>query len=220
MMIFILIPFLCADSQEMMPIKMSALKDLKEIPHRGCLNLYSLEQLQSAIRDGDDKGLQLVLTDITKLLDGTTIDPGNIYGDAYVGPYPFEAEENEYSYKRFRAPSSIENGNATLRVGYLLGEAHNSEDWTDHGTVAVRLRLYLEQEGKDRFLGDYDTFTSFRKEGDKFIKSTSIIEGPFVNLIQSDNPGKMVISFRTDRPVKGTVILNNGEKFADEKFSD
>lgn len=217
LLIFTLISFSFAEGHKMMPIKMSALKDLEEIPTRGCLNLYSLDQLQSAVRDGDENGLLLILTDISTLLDGTNIDPVKIYGTAYVGPYPFEADENEYSYKRFRAPSSIKNGKATLRVGYLLGEAHNSEDWTDHGTVAVRLRLFLEQEGKDRFLGDYDTFTSFKKENDRYIKSTSIIEGPFVNLIQSDNPGKMVISFRTDRPVKGTVILNNGEKFADEK---
>ena len=68
---------------------------------------------------------------------GTRIDPRDIYGKAYAGPYPFEAEESDYAYKRFRIRAKIEEGKGELRLGYLLRSRSNSEEWVDQGRVRL-----------------------------------------------------------------------------------
>ncbi|MBW2134255.1 MAG: hypothetical protein JRG72_03335 [Deltaproteobacteria bacterium] len=84
-----------------LPVKDPAAAGLKEKPHPVC-NLFTVEQLYAAIKDGDEQGLAFDLTGITTLLDGTGIDPTKIYGSIYVGPYPFEGRRTDYEVKRFR----------------------------------------------------------------------------------------------------------------------
>ena len=200
-----------------LPVNSAALEKLPESRFRGCKNLYSIPQIHSCIKDGDDKGLVLDLTSITTLLDGTEIDPAQIYGTSYIGPYPFEAIENRYTYKRYRRWDKISGGKGLINVGYLLTPAHNSEDWGGRGQVALRLDLFLEKPGKDRPLGLYDTFLRFNKVKQGFSKLPSITEGPFVNLVHSGNPSQILISLVTDREIKITVQLNTGKKFTDPK---
>lgn len=148
-------------------------------------------------------------TGLITLLDGSTVDPENIYGTVFVGPYPFESEETDLNYKRFRERDSIEAGQATIETTNLTEGDHNSEGWTNQGTVAVRMTLFEEKEGQDRTLGDnvstYDTYTAFRIEGDTTRKLTSSIEPPAVNMIRSEDPTSAVISFETANPAPAAV---------------
>ncbi len=178
-------------------------------------NLIDIESLYAAVKDGDGQGLLLDLSGITSLLDGTRVDPGKIYGTIYVGPYPMEARQTDYDMRRWRRQSAIEHGKGHLDLAYLLKAPHNSEGWTDSGVVALRVSLALATPGPDRQLGVYDTLVRFRKTGNVFTKQPTIIEGPRVNLVRSDDYGRLVIAFTTGEAVAGKVRLSDGREFAD-----
>jgi|GEM_PF-398616 hypothetical protein len=171
-------------------------------------NLLTVEQVNSAIVDGGEDGLALDLTGITTLLDGTEIDPTKIYGSVYTGVFPFESEETEWNYKRFRREGEVEAGEGLINTTYLVdGDRANSEGWDNEGTIAVRVTLYLEQDGPDLSIGTYDTYSAFRWEGDETIKLASFTEPPSVNLITSDDPSTMVIAFNTAEAEVATVEI-------------
>lgn len=182
---------------------------------RGIRNLFAIEQLYQSIKGGFPGGLKVDLNQYTKLLDGRSIDPKDIYGKIYFGPYPFEAKEVDYVYKRFRGVNRIEMGKATafLDLDYLLSYSGNSEDWTDVGQLAVRFDLMLKSPGIDLPLGIYDTFVRFRMDEGKYFKLPTIIEGPMINMVRSDAPGEVVISFKTGEPVQSAVVIENGKRF-------
>ena len=198
-----------------LPVRNPAIEKYPELPFYGVRNMLSIETILSCIKNDSLDGLLFDMNDITTLLDGSTIDPQKVYGSIEVGPYPFESKEVHYTYHRFRAFSRIKNGKGILRIGYLMRPSHNSEDWINNGHVVVRINLYLETEAIDRKLGIYDTYVSFEKEGNIYKRVPSIIEGPFVNLLMSDEPGSIVISFRTDEDVKAQVVLNDNKPFSD-----
>ncbi|MDY6821675.1 MAG: hypothetical protein SVN78_08655, partial [Deferribacterota bacterium] len=183
----------------------------------GVRNLYSIEDLNNAVKEGDDEGFIFDLTNKTKLNDGSEINPRNIFGRIYVGPYPFEKDEVDYTYKRFRSESNIENGVGKIDIDYLMSGDHNSEGWGDRGSVMVRVKLSLEESGKDRDLGMYDFILNFKKNG-TFVKEPSIIEGPFVSNMSSSSDGEFVISFKTSVPCKARVFFN--DTLADEDSTD
>ncbi len=170
-------------------------------------NLFSIEQLVDSVKDGNSIGLLFDLTWINKTLGNKTIDTSKIYGDIYAGPYPFEKTETEYSYKRFRSRSKVKSGKGYVNISYMLMNVVNSEGWTDRGTVTAKFVLFLEKEGEDESLGNYEVRLDFKKEGKRFIKVTSLIEGPFIHLVHSDNTSEVVISFKTSDPVKGEVFV-------------
>ena len=191
----------------------------KEIAHFSIDCLLTVDDLQHAVKNGDANGLRLDLNGIRTLLDGTVIKPGDTFsGDIYMGPYPFEAREVSYTYKRFRTEVSIINGKAVLPVGYFLSGIRNSEDWKTQGRLVLRFKLYLQTEDTLRFLGLYDTFIGFKRvEGPdgslKYVKQTAVIEGPMVNLVMSDDPTTMAISFKTSEKTAAKVVLNDGRSF-------
>ena len=196
-----------------LPVDRDSLENgFEEIPCFGIRNLLSLDQIRSVIRSGKE-GLSVDLSGVRSLLDGSHVEPSRIYGTAYAGPYPFEAEESDFAYKRFRLEAKIRNGRAVLPVGRLLTGKTNSEDWTDEGQLAVRLDLALEDPGRDRPLGAYDTFVFFRRTGDEFERLPSIVEGPLVNMIRSDDPSSCVISLVTDVAIKAAIVLKDGRRF-------
>ena len=78
----------------------------------------------------------------------------------------------------------------------------------------VRLDLRLETPEKDVPLGIYDLFVFFRKQEDRFVKLSSIIEGPLVNGICSSDPRRVIMAFRTDQEVVGEVLLQGKEERA------
>jgi hypothetical protein len=225
-LIKVLIVFMCIVSSSIgaqslqeyyLPVKNPTVDSYPEITYSGVRNLLSIDQIHSCIKNGSADGLIFDMTDITHLLDGSEIDPSRVYGYIYSGPYPFESNETQYSYYRFRLGSKIEHGKGTLLIDYLLQPSLNSEEWTDRGMVAARIELYCETEKQDRNLGIYDTYIAFTKEDTVYIKKPSIIEGPFVNMITSDNPTTTVISFRTDVDVRTQVVLNNKITFAEKQ---
>ncbi|GAB4321047.1 MAG: hypothetical protein Kow0059_15550 [Candidatus Sumerlaeia bacterium] len=199
-----------------LPINVQALEGYQENTTRGCRNLFSIDQLQAAVSGGSN-ALTFDLSGVTTLLDGTgapDYTPAKVYGTVYMGPYPFEDVETHYAYKRFRTSASVTGGRATLDVGYLMSGNHNSEGWTDTGQVAVRFDLMLETPGADRRLGVYDTFVRFRKTTAGFEKLPSLLEGPFVCLVRSDEPGQVVISARISQPAAVAVQLDDGRTFS------
>lgn len=178
---------------------------------RGTDNEFSIEMIQQAIEDGDDKGLRVDFGAIETTLEGEAIDPKQIYGTIWTGPYPFEQDEAVYSYKRFRKYDYFEGGTGLIRLFDM--ENSESPEWVEAGVVAVRMELFLARDGRDWALGLYDTFAAFRHDNDRYLKAPTIYEGPFVNLIRSDDPTTMVISFKTDREVVGTVSVASVGEF-------
>ncbi len=170
-------------------------------------NLFSIEQLVASVKNGNSIGLLFDLTGIKKTLGNRTIDTTKIYGDIYTGPYPFEKDETDYSYKRFRSRSKISKGIGYINISYLLMDVVNSEGWIDKGTIIVKFVLYLEKEGEDEYLGNYEARLEFKKDGKKFIKVPSIIEGPMIHLVNSDDPSTIVISFKTSDPVNSEIFI-------------
>ncbi|MHC4932482.1 MAG: hypothetical protein ACYTGV_09875, partial [Planctomycetota bacterium] len=201
-----------APAQGDLPIRLAALEKFKERKVYGHRNLLSLEDLQGAIRSGDARGLEFDLGHLATLLDGSPVDTAKVYGVVHAGPYPFEASEARYAYKRFRIAGRIAGGKGRINHGYLLGGRNNSEGWTDRGNLAIRVELHEEREGKDRPLGVYDTFVRFSRDGTKL---PGLVEGPLVNLVRSDDPTRVVVSFVTDRPLKAAVKL--GERVIREE---
>ncbi len=179
----------------------------------GIENLIPLEAIEKAAGAGE-KGIVFRFDHLDTLLDGSTLDPASIYGTIFAGPYPFEAEETEYPYGRFRVRGRIEGGAGTLPVGRLLGRYANSEGWTDGGTILVQCDLFAALEGKDRHLGVYDTFVRFEKEGGRFEVLPHLVEGPFIGMVTSDDPTTALVSFRTSLPGEASVLLEGGRSFS------
>lgn len=184
--------------------------------------ISQLEIQQAVQKEGTDKGLLVDFNQVETLQDGTTFDPSKLYGAVFVGPYPFENAEADYRYKRFRRVSGIADGVALLRINDLAtrynseDDATGSSEWATSGRVAVRLDLHLMEDGIDKHLGTYDTFVNFEKSGEIYVKAPSIYEGPFLNMVRSDDPSTAVISLRTDVPVAARVIVDGVGSFGDE----
>lgn len=196
-----------------LPIDRTVLEGRAEIAAYGVRNSFTLDQIWSSIGSGEE-GLAVDLTSIETLLDGTRIDPRRIYGNAYVGPYPFEAEESNYAYKRFRIQAKVREGKAELRLGYLLRPRSNSEGWVDQGRVCVRFELFLAEKGVDRRLGLYDTYVEFRVDAGRFEKLPSLVAGPFLGHVTSDDPTEVVLAFGSDEPTRPTIELDDGRSFS------
>jgi len=197
-----------------LPVVNPATESYDEIEYSSIRNLYSIEDLMSAVKSGDEEGFIFDLTNITILNDGSNINPNKIYGNIYAGPYPFEKDEVDYTYKRFRRESDIENGVGKIDVKYLMSGNHNSENWTDRGNLMVRVKLYLQESGMDRNLGVYDFILNFKKKG-SFIKQPAIIEGPFISNMNGKNPNEFVIFFKTSKPCKAKVVFDSTVVYED-----
>ncbi|MCK4890565.1 MAG: hypothetical protein KAS97_11590, partial [Candidatus Aminicenantes bacterium] len=185
----------------------------------GVTNLFSIDMLLDSVKDGNSIGLLFDLGGINKTLGNREIDTNKIYGDIYAGPYPFEKDETEYAYKRFRSRSKIKKGKSYINISYLFMNVVNSEGWRDKGTIAVKFVMFMEKEGEDEYLGNYEARIDFRKEGKRFIKVPSIIEGPMINLVHSENPSEIVIAFKTSDPVNGEVIVPGVGLFRNKAIS-
>ncbi len=144
---------------------------------------------------------------------GLAIDLGDpsLQGRIFTGPYPFESGAADYDYVRYRLTSRLNNGKGVLLVSDLF-KKYNANKWSDDpltATPTVAYRLDLWRDGKDGadHLGYYDTVVSFYRDGNKFIKSLTIVEGPFVAMVTSDDPTSLVISCVTDEPSRAAVFV-------------
>jgi len=223
LIIFISVFQLYSSEKTILPVKDPSAFGYRELQEgqatvrvRGIRNLFSIDELQQMIKGGSSNGLVLDLTGHKKLLDGRVIDPLNIYGRIYTAPYPFEGKEVKYTYKRFRLSSKIKNGKGIIPLKYYFKTWLNSEDWINGGQVVIRINLKLKTDSEDVQLGIYDTFVRFKKTGDKFYKELSLTEGPLINLVSSDHPDYIVISFKTSEPSDGFVKLKDGKTFGSD----
>ncbi len=203
-------------SQHDLPIYKARLEKLSEVEYKGIRNLINIEQIQKSVKSGTN-GLRLDLRHITYLTDSRIINPLEIYGIVHVGPYPFEVAEEDFSYKRFHNSALITKGRAVIPVHELFVPQNNSEDWVDFGQVCIRMELFLETRERDINLGVYDTFAWVEKQGSEYVKVPSIVEGPLVNMLTSDQPEKIVISLKTDESVKPVIYLSDGRTFSNDK---
>ncbi len=189
------------------------LADFEERDYEGVGNSLSIASVRQAIKDDGEGGIWLDLTDVERLLGGEEIDASLVYGTVCIGPCPFEGGETGFTYQRFRERVLIEAGKAPLDFSPFFEPKLNSEGWTDQGRVVVRFVALLEQKGVDWFFGMYDTIVRFRKTDEGFEKLPTLVEGPYVNLVTSDRPGEVVISYRLDETAMTQVVLSDGRRF-------
>jgi hypothetical protein len=155
---------------------------------------------------------------------GLVIDLGNpdLRGKIYTGPYPFEAGDSEYDYVRYGSMSDIKNGKGTLLIDGFFKPKNDSNNWRKGGdstattTVAYRLELF---SGEISY-GFFDGFVSFqRTESGVFKKLPTIIEGPFVTLVTSDNPKEIEVVWETDEPCSGEVWFGSKKFMGSQRNS-
>ena len=204
----------CCYSQLLeLPVDRKGLEKLgeKTAYESGVTNYIDSAQLQAVVRGGIKEGLQVDFSHVKRLTTGTEIDPAKIYGSVQAGPYPFEGRETGFKYRRYRLESSIVGGKAVLDVGALLNPSQNSERWTDRGLLGIFFTIFLEDKGKDRFLGSYTTLVAFKKKDELYLRVPGLVGGPFINRVSSDAPGQVTISFTSEEKVKGKVIISGGK---------
>lgn len=162
----------------------------------GVRNPLTFEQIHNIIGpDPDGQGLMLDLGDTS------------YSGVIYTGPYPFEANESDYDYARYRLKSDLVDGVGTLPISPLFRDKYNANDWPAADmSLGYRLDLFrMGEDGIPTHLGFYDTVVSFLKQGDVFERNLTITEGPFVCLVRSDDPTSLAIAWETDQECTGYV---------------
>jgi len=213
--IFMTFPVKGDSNRDKLPVSNPGIMGLKEVPYYRVHNHLSISTIRASIRSGNKIGLIIDLTKEKKTLRGKEINPLKIYGNIYAGPYPFESKEVGYTYKRFKTRSVVKKGFGFINISYMLEDYNNSEGWTDSGEIYVRIELFLETEKRDRRLGEYETIVRFKKVDGKFMKIPSLLEGPFINKIHSDDPSKITIAFKTDTDVIGRVNVEGKGVFSE-----
>ena len=179
-----------------------------EMDYTTFVNSLSSNSLQKCI-SGGEKGLVFDIAAAGHLLDGRKIDPSRVNGMLYIGPYPYQPGETGYRYKRFLNDVKIVQGKAVIPVESFLNTEHNTEGWTDRGSIAVRVNLAYNGS----LIGGYDTIVGFVRDESGFHKVPWLIDGPFVNRIDSRRPGEATISFTVNEPATAELILSDGRTF-------
>ncbi|MBF0450675.1 MAG: metallophosphoesterase family protein [Candidatus Magnetomorum sp.] len=162
-------------------------------------------------------------SDLHNITEGDTVglsidlDNQDLWGTVYTGPYPFEAGDSGYDYPVYRLNSSLSEGKAILPISNFYKQLYDANSWNSGGrstatpTIAYRLALFSGTSTK----GMFGSFVSFKKNDDgTFQKLPTIVEGPFVTVVTSDNPTTMNIVWRTDELCSGRVFF--GEHRFDE----
>lgn len=199
-----LLPILLPLSLHALPVIDPATRGLSEQIARAPHNLLSIEQLSACVVE--EKGtLVLDISRAGTLLDGSLLDAQHVSGRVCAGPWPFEAEESGYAYRRFRLDSPVEKGRAVLPLKGLFNENLNSEGWTSEASVLVRVELSKDREGPDQKLAFADIPLRFRKEGDQLRRLPALLEGPLLCKMDSRTPGQVVVALKTDLPAQLAV---------------
>ena len=163
-----------------------------KISTRGIRNPIGLAQIRNIIGT-DKKGTGFLLD----------LQDESLFGTVYSGPYPFEAGESDYDAMRFRLKKPIIKGKATIPCAdFLKQDKINANDWPlENMTIAYRLELYRKKKEDFRNLGFYDGLVSFALNQTHHIQQTvTVIEGPFVSLLTSDDPSTALLAWQTDQP--------------------
>ncbi len=181
-----------------LPVKVPDLPAHDRTPWRQ----VTLRQIRHIVGpDKKGKGLVIDLEDST------------LFGEIYTGPYPFEAGSADMDYVRYRRWSRLDKGRGVLRIAGFFDNRYNANNWpqgqgwTMTPTIAYRLDLWRRQGQDVRPLGFYQALVSFQRRDGQFEQVNTILEGPFVSLINSGDPGSLVISWDTSETCRGTVTL-------------
>jgi hypothetical protein len=159
-------------------------------------NPFTYKAMHTIAKSGDHRGLFIDL--------GNT----NLQGMIHTGPYPFEAGEADYDHARYRNSNPLINGAGLLQIDTFFLEKYNINDWTYNQTASkanttIAYRLEINDHGF------YDSRVSFNGNPQiGFKKNLTIIQGPFVNLVRSDEPDKALIVFETNTVCRGQVALS------------
>jgi hypothetical protein len=159
-------------------------------------NPITFEDLHNISQTGDQKGLYVDLRN------------PDLHGMIHTGPYPFETGETDYDYARFRSSNPLKNGTGLLQIAKFFSDKYNANSWPrgqsdSPSTPTISYRLEIRDYG---FYSGRVSFKGNPQTG--FQKNLTITEGPFVNLVRSDQPQQALIAFETDNDCQGTVILS------------
>ncbi|NQV32370.1 MAG: metallophosphoesterase family protein [Phycisphaeraceae bacterium] len=169
----------------------------------------------------DQKGIRNPLTfaQVRNIIgvskDGTglllDLQDESLFGTVYSGPYPFEAQESDYDTMRFRLSKPIVKGRGVIPCADFIKQTKiNANDWPlPHMTVAYRLELYQRRGDSIKSLGFYDSLVSIREQkasqsrngkgSIRIQKTLTLVEGPFVSLLNSDDPTRALLAWQTDQ---------------------
>jgi len=144
--------------------------------------------------------------------DGLVIDlkNPNLSGKIYVSQHPFEAGDSKYDYDYFADKNAdISKGRGVIPISHFYTKKFDANSWASGGvstaTPTVAYRLELSESGKGRY-GTFGGVVSFRKTKEGvFEKLPTIVDGPYVTMITSDDPSVMEIVWETDEPCSGEV---------------
>lgn len=171
--------------------------DGDELPYT--LNKLTSEQLNN-VSGGDEQGLTIDL-----------LDP-SLSGQIYLSQYPFEAGESKYDYffymDRF---GTLAQGTGSLPLYRFFQPKYNANGWTEgeiSPTPTVTYQMQLFQSGKG-YIGLYGGSVSFNYTDGVFRKVPTIIDGPYVTMVSSDDPTSMEIVWETDEPCTGKVSFGS-----------
>ncbi|NOY77780.1 MAG: metallophosphoesterase family protein [Calditrichaeota bacterium] len=157
-------------------------------------------QVWNVLPKGNQNGLFLDLRDTT------------LTGRLSFGVYQKDAI---LTFPRYRRASRIEKGKGFLDIRAYFRPTYDDNGWakTKEGCMPYRIEVW---DPSIRAMRTYDARVHFVKKNGIFYRALTLTEGPFVNLIRSDAPDRVVISWATDEPSQGTVWIN-GKKVVDSK---
>ena len=174
--------------------------ELAIVPYSVFQNVITSEQMNNMV-DGNEEGLTLDL-----------LNP-DLSGKIYFSQYPFEAGDSGYDYTYYTDKiGSLSQGSGILPIFNLYRTKYDANDWLGRGistatpTAAYRLKLF--QAGKG-YAGLYGSRVSFNYEDGAFRKMPTIVLGPYVTMVSSDDPESMVIVWETDEPSFGQVSFGS-----------
>ncbi len=190
-------------NNEPLPVKIPDLP----VKDGGIRNQVTYDQINNITGpDADGKGMIIDLEDPT------------LMGTVYTGPYPFEAGQADMDYFRFRKSSSIVNGTGTLRISDFFKAKYNANNWPEGQgwemtpTIGYRLDLWRMDGADIEHLGFYNSLASFARSGDEYTPLTTILQGPFLSMVNSDDPTSVIITWDTDRACRGSVTVARNKK--------
>ncbi|MBS3806202.1 MAG: metallophosphoesterase family protein [Bacteroidales bacterium] len=184
-----------------------------DLPRRsvGMTNEITLDQVYEALqKEGNEKGLFL--------------DFGNpaLQGKIYSGPYPYEEHESDLHDRRYRLHSSLKEGRGLIPIARFFEDKYDANEWVDssvtQAAVAVRIDLWEKNRDDVHHHGFRDILVYFKREDGRFRLVTTISEGPFVNLLRSDDGDPsgtgVTISWETMQPSGGKVVVKGVDEYA------
>ncbi len=130
-------------------------------------------------------------------------------GDMYFGLIPYGDSKHPQPVF-FKKSKQLVKGKTEIKIAEIFKGKYDMVAWEKSGKGVLGYRI-LSSKGKII----YDGIIGFKYNGKTFEIDLTIIEGPMINLLQSDGA---VISLKTNQPVICTVLVD-GKEFKDKEAS-